>query len=286
VGQPALSTNQIGPNSLARVAGVSATIGACGFNHVGRLGHPSFGNVLITHPSSRRPRKRFSTADAVGSGAWWPFYRQAKARPLDADEAFQPPPRWKEVVSFAGGVIRWVAERPWGCLVRSEVPAAIPQKLYDGPRHSPERTGRILPTTLPRSVVADLESSGLLVTDERRRCVFLEGVAGQRRHPPAGDRAEARTAAFNYAQPTCGDPLTAFAEPPEGRWGSRVIYVTDAGPGRPHFRRRVPGGLGPGLDSQGRPRLEHVPFGLVQGVRRQESSRRAGDTVRCATLPR
>jgi len=167
-------------------------------NHVGDWG-TQFG-MLITHLKQEAP-EALSTADAVDLGDLVAFYRQAKAR-FDADEAFQATSR-EEVVKLQGGDP--VSLKAWGLLCdqsRREF-----QKLYDRLDIRLNERGESFYNPYLEAVVADLEASGLLVTDDGARCVFLEGVLGKDGTPPAGDRAEARRRLQLRHHRPGGDPL-------------------------------------------------------------------------------
>jgi len=80
-------------------------------------------------------------------------------------------------------------------------------------------------------VVADLESSGLLVTDDGGPLpCSLKGLAGKGRHP-LRVFVQKRDGGFQAtpAHRPGGDSRYRFAETPRGRWASAVIYVTMAG---------------------------------------------------------
>jgi hypothetical protein len=111
-------------------------------------------------------------------------------------------------------------------------------------------------------VVADLDAAGLLVTDEGARCVFLEGVSGKE-GKPLPVIVQKSDGGFNYATTDLAAIRYRFAAPPAGDGARRLIYVTDAGQAS-HFAgvfqvARRAGWIPPHA------RLEHVPFGLVQG---------------------
>jgi arginyl-tRNA synthetase len=203
------------------------------------------------------------------------FYRQAKQR-FDEDEAFQTTAR-EEVVKLQGGDP--VSLKAWGMLCdqsRREF-----QKIYDRlDIHLSER-GESFYNPYLATVVADLEGAGLLVTDDGARCVFLEGVSGKE-GKPLPVIVQKRDGGFNYATTDLAAIRYRFAAAPAGDGARRVIYVTDAGQAS-HFAGVFQVARRAGWIPEGG-RLEHVPFGLVQGEDGKKLKTRAGDTVRLKDL--
>ena len=241
-------------------------------NHVGDWG-TQFG-MLITHLKQVAPQA-LETADAVDLGDLVAFYRQAKAR-FDEDEAFQSASR-DEVVRLQSGDP--VSLKAWGLLCdqsRREF-----QVIYDRLDIRLQERGESFYNPYLGDVVADLDGSGLLVTDDGARCVFLEGVSGKE-GKPLPVIVQKRDGGFNYATTDLAAIRYRLAAPPAGDGARRLIYVTDAGQAA-HFAgvfqvaRRA--GWVP-AEAQ----LEHVPFGLVQGDDGKKLKTRSGDTVRLRDL--
>lgn len=241
-------------------------------NHVGDWG-TQFG-MLITHLKQVAP-EALTTADAVDLGDLVAFYRQAKAR-FDEDEAFQTTSR-EEVVKLQGGDP--VSRRAWQLLCdqsRREF-----QKIYDRlDIHLSER-GESFYNPYLEAVVTDLDAAGLLVTDDGARCVFLEGVSGKD-GKPLPVIVQKSDGGFNYATTDLAAIRYRFGAAPEGDGARRVIYVTDAGQAN-HFAGVFQVARRAGWIPEGG-RLEHVPFGLVQGEDGKKLKTRAGDTVRLRDL--
>ena len=241
-------------------------------NHVGDWG-TQFG-MLITHLKQVAP-EALETADAVDLGDLVAFYRQAKQR-FDEDPIFQAKSR-EEVVRLQGGDP--LSLRAWQLLCdqsRREF-----QKIYDrlGIRLS-ERGESFYNPFLP-AVVDDLRAAGLLVVDDGAGCVFLEGVSGKE-GAPLPLIVQKSDGGFNYATTDLAAIRYRLAPPPRGDGAGRLIYVTDAGQSS-HFAgvfqvARRAGWIGEGV------RVEHVPFGLVQGDDGKKLKTRAGDTVRLRDL--
>jgi arginyl-tRNA synthetase len=241
-------------------------------NHVGDWG-TQFG-MLITHLKQVAP-EALTTADAVDLGDLVAFYRQAKQR-FDEDEAFQTTAR-EEVVKLQAGDP--VSRRAWQLLCdqsRREF-----QLIYDRLGIDLQERGESFYNPYLPAVVADLEATGLLVTDEGARCVFLEGVSGKE-GKPLPVIVQKSDGGFNYATTDLAAIRYRFAAAPAGDGARRVIYVTDAGQAS-HFAGVFQVARRAGwIPDDGR--LEHVPFGLVQGEDGKKLKTRAGDTVRLKDL--
>ena len=241
-------------------------------NHVGDWG-TQFG-MLITHLKQMAP-EALTTADAVDLGDLVAFYRQAKAR-FDADEFFQATAR-EEVVKLQGGDP--VSHQAWRLLC--EQSRREFQQLYDRLDIRLSERGESFYNPYLEGVVADLDAAGLLVTDAGARCVFLEGVTGKDGQPlplivQKGDGG------FIYATTDLAALRYRFAPPPNGDGAGRIIYVTDAGQAS-HFAAVFQVARRAGwIPAAGR--VEHVPFGLVQGEDGKKLKTRSGDTVRLKDL--
>ena len=241
-------------------------------NHVGDWG-TQFG-MLITHLKQVAP-ETLNTADAVDLGDLVAFYREAKKR-FDEDEAFQTTSR-EEVVKLQGGDP--VSLKAWGLLCdqsRREF-----QKIYDRLDIRLSERGESFYNPYLGSVLSGLKEAGLLVTDDGAECVFLEGVSGKDGKPlPVIVRKS--DGGFNYATTDLAAIRYRFAQASDGDGARRVIYVTDAGQAN-HFAgvfqvaKRANW-----IPEHGR--LEHVPFGLVQGEDGKKLKTRSGDTVRLRDL--
>ena len=241
-------------------------------NHVGDWG-TQFG-MLITHLKQVAP-EALETADAVDLGDLVAFYRQAKAR-FDEDEAFQITSR-DEVVKLQSGDP--TSLKAWGLLCdqsRREF-----QKIYDRLDIRLSERGESFYNPYLQGVVDDLKDAGLLVVDDGAGCVFLEGVSGKDGNPlPL--IVQKSDGGFNYATTDLAAIRYRLAAAPQGDGAERLIYVTDAGQAA-HFAgvfqvARRAGWVGDAV------RIEHVPFGLVQGEDGKKLKTRAGDTVRLRDL--
>ena len=241
-------------------------------NHVGDWG-TQFG-MLITHLKQVAPQV-LETADAVDLGDLVAFYRQAKQR-FDGDEAFQTTSR-EEVVKLQGGDP--ISRKAWQLLCdqsRREF-----QTIYDRLDIRLTERGESFYNPYLEAVVTGLDASGLLVVDEGARCVFLEGVSGKDGNPlPV--IVQKTDGGFNYATTDLAAIRYRFGAAPGGDGARRVIYVTDSGQAN-HFAGVFQVARRAGwIPVDGR--LEHVPFGLVQGEDGKKLKTRSGDTVRLKDL--
>ncbi|MEB3242905.1 MAG: arginine--tRNA ligase [Cyanobacteriota bacterium] len=235
-------------------------------NHVGDWG-TQFG-MLITHLKEVAP-EALHQADALNLGDLVSFYRQAKAR-FDSDPAFQAASR-EEVVRLQGGDP--LSLKAWSLLC--EQSRREFQEIYNRLDIRLVERGESFYNPFLPGVVADLRAAGLLVEDGGAECVFLSAD-----QPPV--IVQKSDGGFNYATTDLAAIRYRFAPPPDGDGAERLIYVTDAGQAN-HFAAvfevaRRAGWLPEGC------RLEHVPFGLVQGEDGKKLKTRSGDTVRLKDL--
>ena len=241
-------------------------------NHVGDWG-TQFG-MLITHLKKVAP-ETLDTPDAVDLGDLVAFYREAKKR-FDDDEAFQTTSR-DEVVKLQGGDP--LSFKAWGLLCdqsRREF-----QKIYDQLDIRLCERGESFYNPFLPAVLEGLAAAELLVTDDGAECVFLDGVTGKdgKALPVIVRKSDG---GFNYATTDLAAIRYRFAAAPDGDDARRVIYVTDAGQAN-HFAGVFQVAERAGWIPDGA-RLEHVPFGLVQGEDGKKLKTRSGDTVRLRDL--
>ncbi len=241
-------------------------------NHVGDWG-TQFG-MLIAHLKLVAP-EALRTANAIDLGDLVDFYREAKKR-FDADEEFQAVAR-EEVIRLQRG--DQISLKAWELLCdqsRREF-----QKIYDRLDIQLTERGESFYNKFLESVVDDLETSKLLVIDEGAKCVFLEGVTGKT-GKPLPMIVQKSDGGFNYATTDLAALRYRLSKSPEGDGAYRLIYVTDAGQAN-HFAgvfqiakraNWIPKNA----------RIEHVPFGLVQGEDGKKLKTRSGKTVRLRDL--
>ncbi|OOV34860.1 arginine--tRNA ligase [Candidatus Synechococcus spongiarum] len=242
-------------------------------NHLGDWG-TQFG-MLIAHLKHMAPRS-LSGEERVELGDLVAFYRQAKER-FDEDEAFQEQSR-REVVNLQAGEPESL--RAWQLLCQQSRKAF--QAIYDRlDVHLVERGESFYNQALP-GVVEDLEQARLLVVDDGARCVFLEGMTAKDGQPlPL--IVQKRDGGYNYATTDLAAIRQRLASPDAGGEGAeRVVYVTDAGQSN-HFAAVFQVAQRAGWVPKGC-RLQHVPFGLVQGADGKKLKTRSGATVRLQDL--
>ena len=242
-------------------------------NHLGDWG-TQFG-MLIAHLKHVAPRF-LSGEEHVDLGDLVVFYRQAKKR-FDEDEGFQEHSR-REVVKLQAGEPESL--RAWGLLCQQSRQGF--QAVYDRlDVQLVERGESFYNDALPK-VVEDLEQAGLLVVDDGARCVFLEGMTGKDGQPlPL--IVQKRDGGYNYATTDLAALRQRLASPDAGGEGAeRVVYVTDAGQSN-HFAAVFQVAQRAGWVPTGC-RLQHVPFGLVQGADGKKLKTRSGATVRLRDL--
>ncbi len=242
-------------------------------NHLGDWG-TQFG-MLIAHlhhvaPRSLSGREQVDLRDLVA------FYRQAKTR-FDEDEAFQEHSR-REVVKLQAGEPESLGA--WRLLCQQSRQAF--QAIYDRlDVQLVERGESFYNEALPQ-VVVELERARLLVVDDGARCVFLQGMTGKDGQPlPL--IVQKRDGGYNYATTDLAAIRQRLASPDAGGEGAeRVIYVTDAGQSN-HFAAVFQVAQRAGWVPTGC-RLQHVPFGLVQGADGKKLKTRSGATIRLRDL--
>ena len=241
-------------------------------NHVGDWG-TQFG-MLITHLKTVAP-EALTTANAVELGDLVKFYRQAKQR-FDEDIVFQKKSR-EEVIKLQNGDSE--ALKAWKLLCdqsRREF-----EQIYDRLDIRLIERGESFYNPYLREVIDDLNTDNLLVVDDGAKCVFLEGISGKdgKALPMI---IQKRDGGFNYATTDLAAIRYRFQSAPKGDGANRVIYVTDAGQAN-HFAGVFQIAQRANWIPQGG-RIEHVPFGLVQGENGKKLKTRSGDTVRLRDL--
>ena len=241
-------------------------------NHVGDWG-TQFG-MLITHLKEVAP-KALKTADVIKIGDLVQFYRQAKKR-FDEDEQFQSLSR-DEVVKLQRGDCESL--KAWSLLCdqsRKEF-----QQIYDRLDIRITERGESFYNKYLKGIVDDLDKKNILVTDTGAKCVFLRGVKGKDGNPMP-TIVQKSDGGFNYATTDLAAIRYRYNSPPNGDGADRVIYVTDAGQAN-HFSsvfeiakqaNWIPTNC----------RIEHVPFGLVQGEDGKKLKTRSGETVKLKDL--
>ena len=239
-------------------------------NHVGDWG-TQFG-MLISQLKQVAP-EALNTADAIDLGDLVTFYREAKQR-FDNDSEFQTISR-EEVVKLQAGDP--VSLKAWGLLCEQSRKEF--QKIYDTLDINLQERGESFYNPKLQDVVDDLNRQGLLVTDDGARCVFLEGMLGKE-GKPLPLIVQKSDGGFNYA--TTDLAAIRYRLGADGDAATRVIYVTDAGQAN-HFSAVFQVAKRAGW-IPAEATVEHVPFGLVQGVDGKKLKTRSGETIRLKDL--
>ncbi len=241
-------------------------------NHVGDWG-TQFG-MLITHLKVAAP-KALRSSQAIGLGDLVDFYRQAKKR-FDNDESFQKASR-EEVVKLQRG--NNASIKAWQLLCEQSRQEF--QKIYDRLDIEIEERGESFYNIYLQDVVNDLKSLGLLVEDHGAKCVFLNHINGKDGNP-LPMIIQKTDGGFNYATTDLAAIRYRLNSHPNGDGAGRLIYVTDSGQAN-HFAgifeiAKRANWVPPNC------RIEHVPFGLVQGEDGKKLKTRSGETVRLKDL--
>lgn len=238
-------------------------------NHVGDWG-TQFG-MLIAELKVEFP-EALTRSEALNLGDLVAFYKQAKKH-FDEDAEFQNTAR-QEVVKLQAG--DHDSLRAWKMLCDQSRRAF--QEIYDilDVKNLVER-GESFYNPYLAAVPEELMKIGLAVENQGAKCVFLEGFLNEEGNPlPV--IVQKQDGGFNYAT----TDLASVRYRVEQDKAQECIYVVDAGQSA-HFSQifQVARRAGWVPDSV---RLEHVPFGVVQGEDGKKLKTRSGDTVRLQDL--
>ena len=241
-------------------------------NHVGDWG-TQFG-MLITHLKDVYPEALESRAN-INIGDLVEFYKASKKR-FDNEEEFQKNAR-AEVVRLQKGDPSSISA--WRILC-SESRKEF-NSIYSTLNIQINERGESFYNPYLESVVKELELKNISVEDQGAKCVFLDGMSNKE-----GDKLpliiQKKDGGFNYATTDLAALKYRFSEPPNGDGAGRIIYVTDQGQSN-HFA----GVFQVAKKAKWIPEncsVEHVPFGLVQGIDGKKLKTREGETIKLKDL--
>jgi len=203
------------------------------------------------------------------------FYKESKKR-FDNESEFQKRSR-EEVVKLQSGDIKSI--KAWKLLCdqsRKEF-----DEIYKNLKIKIEERGESFYNPFLKSIIEDLNLKKILVEDQGAKCVFLDGMTNKE-GKPLPLIIQKKDGGFNYATTDLAAIRYRFNKPPNGDDASRIIYVTDHGQAN-HFA----GVFQVAKKAQWIPdncQVDHVPFGLVQGIDGKKLKTREGETIRLKDL--
>tara|TARA_Y100001968_G_scaffold328033_1_gene374336 strand:- start:525 stop:2339 length:1815 start_codon:yes stop_codon:yes gene_type:complete len=241
-------------------------------NHIGDWG-TQFG-MLITqlkylYSNDLKEINKIKISDLVE------FYKTSKKR-FDNESEFQERSR-EEVVKLQRGDSQ--SNKAWKLLCdqsRREF-GSIYKKL----NIKINERGESFYNRFLKSVVEELNFKKILVEDQGAKCVFLDGIINKE-GKPLPLIIQKKDGGFNYATTDLAAIRYRFNKGPDGDDASRIIYVTDHGQAN-HFA----GVFQVAKRANWIPehcQVDHVPFGLVQGIDGKKLRTREGETVRLKDL--
>jgi len=203
------------------------------------------------------------------------FYKASKKR-FDNESEFQKRSR-EEVVKLQSGDSKSI--QAWKLLCdqsRKEF-----DEIYKNLNIKINERGESFYNPFLKSVIEELNFKKILVEDQGAKCVFLEGMTNKAGKPfPL--IIQKKDGGFNYATTDLAAIRYRFNKAPNGDDASRIIYVTDHGQAN-HFA----GVFQVAKRAKWIPdkcQLDHVPFGLVQGIDGKKLKTREGETIRLKDL--
>ena len=246
-------------------------------NHVGDWG-TQFG-MLVEHLRDEYPAALDpETSKDVDLGDLVALYKAAKKR-FDDDDDFKVRSR-EGVVRLQAGDAQ--ARSAWESLCAASRQEY--QKIYDALSiEGLNERGESYYNPYLADVVSDLEGMGLAVESEGATAVFLDGYTN-RDGSPLPMLVRKSDGGYNYATTDLAAirQRVQMSKEDGGEGADRVLYVTDAGQSQ-HFEMVFAAARKSGF-APDETRLEHVPFGLVQGEDGKKFATRSGDTVRLRDL--
>ena len=241
-------------------------------NHIGDWG-TQFG-MLITqlkdlYSNDLKEIEKIKISDLVE------FYKASKKR-FDNESEFQKRSR-DEVVKLQSGESKSI--QAWKLLCdqsRKEF-----DEIYQNLNIKINERGESFYNPFLKGVIEELNFKKILVEDQGAKCVFLDGMTNKE-GKPLPLIIQKKDGGFNYATTDLAAIKYRFNKAPNGDDASRIIYVTDHGQAN-HFA----GVFQVAKRAKWIPdkcQLDHVPFGLVQGIDGKKLKTREGETIRLKDL--
>ena len=241
-------------------------------NHIGDWG-TQFG-MLITqlkdlYSSDLKEIDRIKISDLVE------FYKASKKR-FDNETEFQKRSR-EEVVQLQSGDKKSI--EAWKLLCNQSRKEF--DQIYKTLNIKIKERGESFYNPFLKSIIEDLNYKKILVEDQGAKCVFLDGMTNKEGNPlPL--IIQKKDGGFNYATTDLAALRYRFNKEPYGDNAARIIYVTDHGQSN-HFA----GVFQVAKRANWIPKdceVNHVPFGLVQGIDGKKLKTREGDTIKLKDL--
>jgi len=241
-------------------------------NHIGDWG-TQFG-MLITqlrdlYSNDLKEIDKIKISDLVE------FYKESKKR-FDNESEFQKRSR-EEVVNLQSGNNESTEAWKLLCdLSRKEF-----NEIYKNLNIRIKERGESFYNPFLKSIIEDLSYKNILVEDQGAKCVFLEGMINKE-GKPLPLIIQKKDGGFNYATTDLAAIRYRFNKAPEGDNASRIIYVTDHGQAN-HFAAVFQVAKRANWIPENC-KVDHVPFGLVQGIDGKKLKTREGETIRLKDL--
>ncbi len=203
------------------------------------------------------------------------FYKSSKKR-FDNEIEFQKRSR-EEVVKLQSGDKKSI--EAWKLLCNQSRKEF--DEIYKTLNIKIKERGESFYNPFLKSIIEDLNYKKILVEDQGAKCVFLDGMTNKEGNPlPL--IIQKKDGGFNYATTDLAALRYRFNKEPYGDNATRIIYITDHGQSN-HFT----GVFQVAKRANWIPEdceVNHVPFGLVQGIDGKKLKTREGDTIKLKDL--
>ncbi|MDC3171096.1 arginine--tRNA ligase, partial [Prochlorococcus sp. AH-716-E13] len=241
-------------------------------NHIGDWG-TQFG-MLITQLKDLYSND-LKEIDTIKISDLVEFYKASKKR-FDNETEFQNKSR-EEVVKLQSGDKKSI--EAWKLLCNQSRKEF--DEIYKTLNIKIKERGESFYNPFLKSIIEDLNYKKILVEDQGAKCVFLEGITNKEGNPlPL--IIQKKDGGFNYAATDLAALRYRFNKEPDGDNATRIIYVTDHGQSN-HFT----GVFQVAKRANWIPEdceVDHVPFGLVQGIDGKKLKTREGETIKLKDL--